>query len=290
MVLMDYSSIAMSSLMVRIGDYENDFDMIRHMIFNMIRRYNVEYREKYGEMVLCMDAADSWRRKQHSFYKAGRRKGREKSEHDWEAIFSMLNSVRDELINKSPFTVVRVDGAEADDVIGAICELNSNPEPILIISPDKDFVQLQRYPNVSQYSNLQKKFVHPDVDALTDLNEKIMRGDSGDGVPNVLSDDDTFIDESKRQTPLSKKKLAMLNEDPEALGTTVARNIIRNRDLIDLTRTPVEMKEEAMRQLAAGPKGSINSLMSVMTKHRMKLLLESLPDFEVKKFINNVHA
>ena len=280
MILLDYSSIAMSSVMVRIKEFEDNVDLIRHQIFNTIRMYNQEFRDEYGKMVICMDAGGNWRRGVFPEYKASRRKGRDESEHDWDKIYQVMNEVRDEVMNKTPFTCVRIENCEADDIIGAICELNTSPEPILIISPDKDFVQLQRYPNVKQWSNLQKKWVTPDVDPITDLEVKVLRGDSGDGVPNVLSDDDSLISEDKRQSPLSKKKVAALMEDPEALGTTIARRIIRNRNMIDLTRTPDEYKQESIRQLNAGPKGNIMSLMTLFTKHRMKLLAESLQDFE----------
>ena len=270
----------MASIFARLKEYEDEPHLARHQIFNTIRMYNQKFREEYGKMVICFDGVSSWRRGVFPEYKAGRRKAREESDADWSTIFDILHEVREDVMNSTPFTCIRVDNCEADDVIGAICELNTNPEPILIISPDKDFVQLHKYPNVKQFSNIQKKWVECDVDPQTDLEVKVLRGDAGDGVPNVLSDDDSLISESKRQTPLSKKKVAALMEDPEALGTAVARRIIRNRDLIDLSRTPDHFKQEAIKQLEAGPKGSITSLMTLFTKHRMKLMAESLQDFE----------
>ena len=282
MILLDYSSIAHSSLHVNIKEISNNIDLVRHTIFNIIRQYNVEYRQEYGEMVLCMDHTNNWRRAAFPQYKANRRKSRKESDVDWDMVYTELNKVRDELIENSPYRCVRIDGCEADDVIGTICESHNNPSPILIISPDKDFVQLQRYPNVKQYSNLQKKWVVPVVDAEYDLLEKVLKGDTGDGVPNVLSDDDVLITEGARQTPMSKKKIAALMEDPESLGTTVARRIMRNRQMIDLTRTPAPLKTEILEEFSQSAKGSINSLMNVMVKNKMKLLLECLSDFEVR--------
>ena len=282
MILLDYSSVAMSSVMVRLKEFEDNHELVRHQIFNTIRMYNQMFREEYGQMVICFDYGSNWRRDKFPEYKAVRRKNRKESDTDWNSIFEVLNEVREEVMNSTPYPCIRVENCEADDIIGAICELNTSPEPILIVSPDKDFVQLQRYPNVKQYSNIQKKWVEPEEDPVTDLEVKVLRGDTGDGVPNVLSEDDCLISESKRQSPLSKKKIAALMEDPEALGTAVARRIIRNRDMIDLRRTPQEYKEEAMSQLKQGPKGNIMKLMTLFTKHRMKLLAESLQDFEVK--------
>lgn len=287
MILLDYSSVAMSTVMTQLGVIDDDPSMIRHMIFNIVRKWNLQFREEYGEMVICMDSAKNWRRDTFPNYKANRRQGRKDSVHDWDSIFELLNIVRDEIIEYTPFRVVRVEGCEADDVIGTICHRFNRPEPILIISPDTDFVQLQKFPNVKQYSNLQKKWVEPKISALADLEEKVLAGDTGDGVPNVMSDDDTLITEGKRQTPLNKRKKEMLKADPEALGTTVARRIIRNRNMIDLSRTPEHLQEEIMSQFNQKAKGSVTRLMTLFTKNRMNLLMESLPDYEVKKLINN---
>ena len=282
MILLDYSSIAHSALHINIKEIENNVDLVRHTIFNIIRQYNVEFREKYGEMILCMDHTNNWRRSAFPQYKANRRKNRKESDVDWDMVYTELNKVRDELVESSPYRCVRIEGCEADDVIGAICEAHNNPSPILIISPDKDFVQLQKYPNVKQYSNLQKKWVEPVVSAEYDLLEKVLKGDTGDGVPNVLSEDDVLITEGARQTPMSKKKMTALMEDPEALGTAVARRIMRNRQMIDLTRTPDALKTEILETFSEPAKGNINAMMNVMMKNKMKLLLECLSDFEVR--------
>lgn len=271
--------------MPQINDVEENEDLIRHIILNIIRKFNLQFRDEYGEMVLCMDGSNNWRRAEYPFYKANRRKKRKDDKHDWGKIFEQINKVRDEIVNKAPFNVVHVDRCEADDCIGTIVEKEYQNGPILIVSPDKDFVQLQKYTGVKQWSNIQKKWVEADVHPVIDLETKILKGDAGDGVPNVLSEDDTFISEG-RQTPLSKKKIEALMSDPEALGVSTARRIIRNRNLIDLARTPEDIKEEIMQEFSSGPKGSINSLLTMFTKYRMKLMAESLSDFEVRKLIN----
>jgi len=283
MILLDYSSVTMSSLMTRIDEYDQDTNLLRHQILNIIRLYNVQFRSDFGEMIICMDAANNWRRDRYPFYKANRRKSRSNSVYDWDKIYSVLNEVRDEMTTMSPFRCVRINRCEADDVIAAIVEKKRPEEPILIISPDRDFVQLQKYANVKQYSNLQKKWIEPKVSAQYDLQEKVLKGDMGDGVPNVMSDDNVILDESLRQTPLRKAKLESLMQDPESLGTTIARRVIRNRDLIDLNRTPLELKNEIINQFNEKSKGSINSLMNLLSKYKMKMLLEALPDFETNK-------
>lgn len=268
--------------MVRVDDFMDEPDLVRHQIFNIIRQYNEKFRDEFGEMVIAMDHTNVWRKQKFPQYKANRKKQRKESKHDWNAIFTMMNNVREEVEEYSPYRCVRIEGCEADDVIATIIASNSNPQRNVIVSPDKDFVQLQKYPNTVQYSNIQKKWVEPDVDPITDLEVKVLKGDMGDGIPNVMSEDDVFIQENARQTPLRKAKMDMLMEDPEALGTTIARRVIRNRDMIDLSRTPDYLKNEIQDAFNKPAKGSINRLMTLFTKNQMKLLMESLQDFEVR--------
>lgn len=273
----------MSSIMVQIKEMDGNPDLIRHMVFNMIRRYNLEHRDQFGETVICFDSKGNWRKDTFPQYKANRKKGREESDINWTQIFEVIGEVKENMKEYSPYRCIEIERCEADDIIGTICEKQMTPEPILIISPDRDFVQLQRYPNVKQFSNIQKKFVEPrEGTAEDDLALKILQGDSGDGVPNVLSDDMTLT-EGRRQGVLSKKKKLALLEDPQALGTTIARQYIRNKRMIDLTSTPDDLKDKIMEEFAKPANGSIMRMMTLMTKHRMNLMMESLSDFEVRK-------
>ena len=268
--------------MVRVDDFQEQPELVRHQIFNIIRQYNERFRSDFGEMVIAMDHTNVWRKKSFPFYKANRKKQRKESKHDWHAIFTMMNNVREEVEEYSPYRCVRIEGCEADDVIATIIEAKNDPSPTVIVSPDKDFVQLQKYPNVKQFSNIQKKWVEPDIDPVTDLEIKVLKGDMGDGIPNVMSEDDVLIEEGARQTPLRKAKMDMLMQDPEALGTSIARRIIRNRDMIDLSRCPDYLKEEILEAFNKPARGSVNRLMTLFTKNQMKLLLESLQDFEIR--------
>jgi len=268
--------------MVRVDDFQEQPELVRHQIFNIIRQYNEKFRDEFGEMIIAMDHTNVWRKKTFPQYKANRKKQRKESKHDWNAIFTMMNNVREEVEEYSPYRCVRIEGCEADDVIATIIEAKKDPSPSVIVSPDKDFVQLQKYPNVKQFSNIQKKWIEPDVDPITDLEVKVLKGDMGDGIPNVMSEDDVLVEEGARQTPLRKAKMDMLMQDPEALGTSIARRIIRNRDMIDLSRCPDYLKQEILEAFAAPAKGSVNRLMTLFTKNHMKLLIESLQDFEVR--------
>ena len=233
MILLDYSQIAISNIIVQ---KLNDEDMIRHMILNSIRMYNKKYRDQYGQMVICADGMNTWRRNYFPEYKAHRRKNRDESSQDWTEIFRILHLVRDEIRENLPYKVLHMEGCEADDIIGSLVlhtQEFGNNEPVMIISSDKDFIQLQKFDNVKQFSPIQKKLVTDD-NPRAYLWNHIMRGDSGDGIPNVLSADDTFITE-KSQTPLRQTKIDMWIENAdklrEIMDEETYRNYQRNKNL-----------------------------------------------------------
>ena len=207
MILVDYNQVLISSLMAQPNLHKEgiDKDLIRHMVLNSIRMYRNKFYNRFGEVVVCCDNRNYWRKIKFPQYKAHRKKLRETSSHDWNAIFECLNSMKAELKKYFPYKVLEVCTAEADDVIGTICEKLNDGSAILILSGDKDFMQLQRYAGVEQYSPILKRYLRCDNPERF-LKEHIMRGDKGDGVPNFLSADDTFVTDS-RQTPLSKKKI-----------------------------------------------------------------------------------
>ena len=195
MILIDMNQIAVANLMMNLKMNKNktiDENMVRHMILNSIRMYRTEHRNEYGEVVLTWDSKHSWRRDYFPEYKASRRKGREESNLDWDDIFATLNKIRNEIKENFPYKYLEVFGAEADDIIGFLCQENRD-EKIMIISGDKDFIQLQKYPNVTQWSPITKKQVNG-FDPTIYLKEHILKGDTSDGVPNVLSPDNTFSD------------------------------------------------------------------------------------------------
>ena len=212
MILLDYSQTVIGSFMAMgKGKPAVEEDLLRHTILNSIRMFRNQFFKDFGEMVICCDGKDNWRKKVFPEYKANRRKNRED-----------------------------VDSAEADDIIGVIISERQTKfhTPTLIVSSDKDFIQLQKYPEVKQWSPLQKKFIVGDP--FESLYDKLIRGDTGDGVPNILSSDDTFITEGKRQTPVTKKKMELWRgKNPEEFcNEDMLRNYHRNETMVDLRQTP----------------------------------------------------
>ncbi len=281
MILLDYSQIALSNIIVQ---KLNDENMIRHMILNSIRMYNKRYRQEYGQMVICADGMNTWRRAYFPEYKAMRRKGKEQSDMDWNEIFRILNLVREEIQESLPYKVLHMEGCEADDIIGALAIRTQDfgqGEPVMIISSDKDFIQLQKFNNVKQFSPIQKKAV-TDKNPRTYLFNHIMRGDSGDGVPNVLSKDDTFISESK-QTPLRQTRiddwLDRSDNLKDAMPEEVYRNYQRNKKLIDLTEIPEDIQESIINNYDSQKPAMKMKVLNYLIKKRCNNLIEVVEEF-----------
>lgn len=278
MIIMDFNGIAFGTIM---ANGQNDEPMIRHMVFNTIRMYKTKFEKEYGKVVMACDGANNWRRGAFPQYKASRRKNREKSTFDWDTAFQILNDLRDDLRDNFPYKLIHVEGCEADDIIATLVEFSQefgNYDQIMIVSADKDFVQLQTNDNVRQFSPLTKKFVaeqNPHLYAKT----HVFRGDGGDGVPNVLSGDNTFVD-GLRQTPLSKKKIEMLINDPKCLGEEVYRNYQRNDRLINLKNTPQHLKDEIINSFQnQDPWHNKGKVFPYMVAKQMNRLIESVEEF-----------
>jgi len=279
MILVDYSAIAISNVVTQKLDIEED--LIRHMILNSLRLHRAKHREKFGELVLCIDGSKNWRREIYPQYKYKRKDARKESKMDWSEVFRIMNMVKEELKENFPYKVVEVDEVEADDIIGVLCEDTQEfgrGEDVMIISGDKDFAQLQKYSNIHQYSPITRKYIK-EATPRKQLMELILKGDTADGVPNVLSGDNVFV-EGERQTPLRQKKIDELINDPKALGEEVYRNYLRNKKLIDLTETPEPLKEKIIYNYESQDKWNNKSkVFPYLVEKRCRRLLEDVKDF-----------
>jgi len=280
-IIIDYNGIAISSVVVQ--KLEIKEDLLRHMILNTIRMYNTKFRDEYGQLVIACDSS-TWRRDYFPNYKFKRREGREESSIDWEELFRIINGIRDDLKEHFPYKVVNVQGAEADDIIGTLTletQEFGKHEPVMIVSADKDFVQLHKFNNVKQYSPLLKKFV-TEKNPRTFLLEHIFKGDSGDGVPNILSPDNTFVD-GIRQSPVTKKKMQAwidgIDNLESIMDADTYRNYIRNKKLIDLTETPDAVKQEIINNYEQQKVAQKSRVLNYLIKKRCKMLIDCVGDF-----------
>ena len=272
-----------ANLMTQLGSHQNaklDEDLLRHMILNGIRNIRKKFPD-YGEMIIAADNS-SWRRHAFPYYKANRRKSREASDMDWNTVFDTFAKVREEMKENFPYRVIHVEGAEADDIIGVIAHKFGvefgNAEHIMIVSGDKDFKQLQCYNNVHQYDPTRKKSVSCS-DAEEFLREHIIRGDTGDGIPNILSKDDCLVT-GQRQGVLSQKRMDYFMTTPfEQLKPEEQRNWKRNEQLISLNNTPSEIKERILQEYDSQGGKDRSKLFNYFIKHKLKFLMENISEF-----------
>lgn len=294
MIVIDYSQTVISNLMAEIGsrkDIEIEVNLLRHMVVNTIRSHKLKFGRDFGDVVIACDSKRYWRKQVFPYYKANRKKAREDSGFDWSLIFDTINLLKEEIKTFFPYRVVEVEGAEADDIIATLAEWSKEndqkegsifpePNPFLIISGDHDFLQLQKFNHVKQYSPIHKKFLKPEKAPKDYVIEHIIKGDKGDGVPNVLTKDDAIIN-GERQRPISSKKLDQWIANPETMPTDVVfqKNFDRNRTLVDFNSIPKEIKIQIINTFTTTPPGDRSKLLNYFITNKMKMMMEYLNEF-----------
>ena len=281
MIIVDLNQVMISTLMMQIGNHKNiklEEDLVRHMVLNSLRAHKVKFSAEYGEMVIACDDKNYWRKQVYPYYKANRKKEREASELDWNTLFESLNRIRQELKDYFPYKVIQIEHAEADDIIAVLVKEYHSQGKLLILSGDKDFGQLQKYPNVTQYSPVLKKYIsctNPDLF----LKEHILKGDSSDGIPNFLSEDNVFV-MGIRQSPVTSKKLAgwILQEPEQFCNEAMLRNYKRNQRLIDLEFVPDDIKTQTLEQYNTQIKDR-SKLFNYFIQYQLKNLMEHINEF-----------
>jgi hypothetical protein len=299
-ILIDFSQIALSNIFAdkefqeaAKNPSEDSKTFLKHMILNTIRSYKTKYEPKYGQLVICADGKNSWRKQAFPLYKAARKKSRDASPVDWKFVFEVMSETLTDLKESFPFPVVHIDSAEGDDVIGVLTDwitvnrtqtvgLFEETEKIVVISSDGDFKQLQVRKNVNQWSPMQKKAV-VSSNAKLELLEKILTGDAGDGIPNICSPDDVFVTEGARQKPFSKKRIDdfVKNGIDACKDDFEKRNFQRNELLISFDKIPERVYNSIVEEFKTQCSKEFKKmdLMNYFLKNRMKLMIEVMDDF-----------
>ena len=277
MILLDNNQLVIASLFHAVKS-ENGLteDLVRHLVLNMYRVYRKRFSAEFGEIIICNDGREYWRKNSFPQYKANRKKQRKSSSVDWSEFYGIMNVIQDEVIKTFPYKNLQINDAEADDIIAIISKHNHNNEKILIVSSDKDFQQLQRYENVYQYSPIIKDFLICE-DPENFLLEHIIKGDSSDGIPNILSDDDVFVEENKRQKPCGKKKINTIKG--ELSEWTNSNNWNRNQRMIDMNMIPEEVESSILEEYAKEPIGKRSNMLDYFIQKNLKNLMGSIEEF-----------
>jgi hypothetical protein len=282
-IIVDLNQVMLSNMLMQLDKHTNapiDENMFRHMVLNSLRSYKVKFGNDYGEMIIACDNKNYWRKQLFPYYKENRKKNIEESEINWKEIFDYLNKIRGEIKEYLPYRVIDVESAEADDIIATLCEnFSDNNQTTLVLSGDKDFIQLHKYKNVEQYDPTRKKWIkHENPEQY--LKEHIMHGDEGDGIPNILTQDDYYVTRKKgdRQRRLTSKKINEI-ANSENIETSIARNYDRNRHLIDLSFIPNKIKVQVMEQYNSQNNRNRNKMLSYFMEKKLRNLMDNLSDF-----------
>jgi len=289
MILVDFSQIMVSNLMVMIARNEYDPIFFRHWVLNSLRQYNVKFRSDYGEMIICCDSP-SWRKEYFPHYKMNRKKKRAADDIDWDSVFQNFNETIELIDDNFPYKVLRVDKSEADDIIAVSLKnfRQTSQEPVLIISSDKDFMQLKKHGNVKQYCPRNKNFINEitDLEVIHDnLLVHIITGDTSDGIPNIFSDDDSLVNEEKKQNRATKKRVEdVKNEIKSDNINKYSAAISRNTVLIDLDKIPDYVVCEILEHINRDRKGNMKKCFSYLMKNHYKELIKRIDDFKPLKY------
>jgi len=285
MILVDLNQVLISNLMVQTrgqGDVKPNEEMIRHMVMNSLRGFNQKFKNKYGNMVLCSDAGNTWRRDIFPHYKYKRKKDRTESSFDWDNIFDILTNIKNELKENFPYIMMYEEKCEADDIIAILTKYYHQDEKIMIVSGDKDFIQLQFYKNVEQYAPIQKKFIGFDEDGIKIdpkefLLEQILKGDRSDGIPNILSPNDSFVTGIK-QKPMTKKRLEECSVT-DNLDEQLSARYNENKKLIDLNQIPQVYEDAIINSYRSYKVNDRSKLLTYFIENKLKSLMENIGDF-----------
>lgn len=296
-ILIDYSYLAIHAILSsqfnfkKNSNQQNLMSVGRHAILTAIKNHKTNFKDYGPEVIIAVDSNKGyWRSKVFPYYKGARKKQRTDSDLDWPTIFSIIDTIKAELIEVFPYKVLQIDEAEGDDIIAVMTKwlYNNNvsdkgffdePKPILIISNDKDFKQLQVFRNVRQWSITTKAFITADINIL---NTHIAQGDSKDGIPNVLSEDDVIITEGKRQSRMSKNRLQEFTEKGRdaCINDIELRNWDRNNTLINFSKIPEPLEQEIIEAyLNCNPQRDLSRIMDYLIHNKAALFLETIEEF-----------
>ena len=165
-------------------------------------------------------------------------------------------------------------------MIGVLTPLLSSHEKILIISSDEDFLQLQKYKNVYQYSPKAKKLIkstNPEID----LKKKIITGDTGDGIPNMLSQHNSFVLKIRQKQMTEKRLLELANTEmiAENLQGEQYNYYIRNKTLIDFNYIPEDIRQNIVTTYNEANTNNRMKLFNYFVEKKLTNLMECIEDF-----------
>lgn len=266
--------------------------LIMHMILTTLLFYKKKFGKEYGKMVIATEGKGYWRKEVFPLYKGARKRNRDSSDVDWDFIFEVLNEAKAALRENFPYKLLEVESCEADDVIACVVKhlqenelvqvgLVEEPEPIMIVSSDTDFMQLQKYPGVKQWSPMQKKFLKPGVTLREFMIEHICVGDGGDGIPNICSVENSLFDKIRQKSFRKDRLPAFVEKGIDACADEFERKRYQlNERLIDFEFIPERIYNNIITEYESQtPQSGKQKVFNYLMKNRMRHLIENAGDF-----------
>lgn len=246
-----------------------------HISLLSIARWYAKFKPDF--VVFAFEGGTNWRKqytKEHDLrrqYKATRVVDPEM----WH-FYELIDSFKETMGKHTSICCISVPGMEADDVIGAYCQLtHETTEKVTILSGDRDFTQLLKMPHVKlvepdkgKYRNTpDDKEYQPDIDYWLFL--KCVRGDSGDNVPSAYPK----VRETKIKEAFADpfKRVNFMNErwvDEHGVEHRVGDLFEHNRVLMDLEAQPDDLRCELLEGVVA----QVGSISSYSHFHFLKFL------------------
>ena len=294
MLIFDFNALLVSNVAAatkELGAANVDLKAATGYFLNTFLDYKKKF-SSYGEVVIACDSPNNWRKTVYPYYKINRKTNRAKMPFDWALVEASIKSIQRDMMESFPYTILKVDGCEADDIIATICKhvngydsatgIQSKAEEILILSADQDFLQLQAINGVKQWSTNTKKFL-VESNPSKFLFDKILKGDSGDGVVNILSEDNAIAN-GIRQSPVTQARIDKWTEYFVTNGSLhpdlSEANYKRNKTLVDLMNcVPIKLEEETIKQFEEYRKPSKIKLQSYLIANGYKNLYSDLQYF-----------
>jgi len=233
-------------------EINDDYDWLENQVFmkhfddtymkNLIKFKNM-YNIPYENMIVVRDCPREtiWRMNLYPEYKANRKNtcSYKNKKYNIGNIFKHIyNSLYPQLEKQYGFKILKVDNAEADDIIAVLAskirELDKN-RLIVIISNDNDYLQLVNEKTLIW--SLQNKLLNTKVETTAEeiLLRKILKGDDSDNIPSLIGN-------------INEKDLNEMIKDPKKLNEWLDNNpdkkegYVSNRKLIDFQFIPDEIK------------------------------------------------
>ena len=247
------------------------YDILRHVFIKNIISYVKEF--KPDRVYIAIDLGQSWRKQLSSIYKGQRKAARQKQDVDWDAFYGMMNKVTTELKENFPFYVLGIDTIEADDIIAHLVATEDSYVEKIMITCDRDYIQLLQHPNTKLYEPIRRKFIES-INPLHDLEIKICSGDKSDNIPAIAH----RWGEKTAEKHILNGKLDLMLAETEADGSPceMKRNYDRNKALIDFELVPKSILRQIDEEVAKYELASHKGLLKYLMKHKLTELIESV--------------